>query len=250
MSEFEYNDPIILAISGRSSLNEMHQHSVPQLSLPKNGVSYISVNNQLFIIPPGMAMFIPANTLHGVQKIAGGNKVESVYFVADNSLLPEHPVMLSLSPVAIAVVTRVCQLAMITSASIRVDHLLAVLVDEINDGIKLNYSLPIPEEQRLIQLYEKFCASDAGYPSLIEAAGQINVSPRTLERLFQQELGMSFSLWKQKFIFVRGLELLQRYRRTSIVAYQLGYNSESAFITMFKKLSGGKTPTQILAVKE
>jgi len=185
------------------------------------------------------------------QKAGSGGGMKSIYFETRYSQqLPWKPVVLGLSSLAITVISKICKLYTKGSISDRVDRLLSVLVDEINDSSMLNYSLPIPEEHRIAKLYQIFCKSNEYYPSLKEAASQVNVSPRTLERLFQREFGISFSLWKQRFIFVRALELLQRYKRVTDVAYQLGYNSDSAFITMFKKMSGGQTPTQFLFSKE
>lgn len=122
-------------------------------------------------------------------------------------------------------------------------HLIAVLLDELNEQSVINYSLKIPKSPLLFKIYELFVQSIDYFPSLIKCAEHIHVGSRTLLRMFKHELGVSFVLWKQQFIFIKALELLILEKSTTTVAYKLGYNSDSAFITMFKKMSGGKLPS-------
>jgi AraC-like DNA-binding protein len=54
---------------------------------------------------------------------------------------------------------------------------------------------------------------------------------------------MSFRQWRQQMRILESLRRLGREEEVSTVALELGYNSPSAFIAMFKKALG-KTPGQ------
>ena len=61
---------------------------------------------------------------------------------------------------------------------------------------------------------------------------------RTLERLFQSETGLSFGKWRQQLRLLYALRLLAAGRPVTAVAFDVGYESASAFIAMFKRTLG------------
>jgi AraC-like DNA-binding protein len=61
---------------------------------------------------------------------------------------------------------------------------------------------------------------------------------RTLERLFQKETGMTFGKWRQQLRLLHALRLLAGGRSVTAVALEVGYDSTSAFIAMFKRTLG------------
>ena len=63
-------------------------------------------------------------------------------------------------------------------------------------------------------------------------------SPRTLARLFQSETGMTFRAWRQQLRLQRALEMLTEGQAVTSVALDLGYDSPSAFIAMFRRALG------------
>ena len=69
---------------------------------------------------------------------------------------------------------------------------------------------------------------------------------RTLARHFRLETGMSFVQWRQQIRILEALRRLGMKEPVTTVAIELGYDSPSAFISMFKKALG-KTPGQYFA---
>jgi AraC-like DNA-binding protein len=74
--------------------------------------------------------------------------------------------------------------------------------------------------------------------SLEQWASTVGASTRTIARLFRQELGVSFSQWRQQAILARAIPLLSQGRPLSHVAQELGYQSQSAFSAMFRRAFG------------
>lgn len=234
----------IFGVASPSTIKDFHAHGISQLSIPINGVMYIIVDDELFIIPPTMAVFIPKNIKHCIQKINAKTVIETIYFTdMYQNHLPHSTQSFYLSELSRIVISKICSINKEDFNNTKVKNLINVLLDELNIGSTQSYSLKIPTHPILLKVYALFATSSDSYPSLIDAAKHVHLSSRTLLRLFKKELGISFVLWKQQFIFIKALELLMTDNSTTTVAYKLGYNSDSAFITMFKKMSGGLLPS-------
>ena len=238
----------IFAIASKPNTKHFHSHKVGQLSTPINGIMYLLVHKKVFIIPPQMAIFIPANIKHRVYKINCNTIIKNVYFMEDYfPKLPKDVKTLNLSELANALITRLCQTAEEHLVHTKTSNILNVLLDELceeNDILSLQVNMPYSE--KLQTIFDRIINGMDNLPSLGDCAKLINVSPRTLQRIVKKELNISFILWRQQITFAKSLELLFIHQRTSIVAYKLGYNSESAFISMFKKLSGQMLPSKLL----
>lgn len=57
-------------------------------------------------------------------------------------------------------------------------------------------------------------------------------------RLFRRETGMSFAEWRQQACLAVALPRLAAGRPVTIIALDLGYESATAFSTMFKRVVG------------
>jgi AraC-like DNA-binding protein len=244
ISDLDNLNSAIYGVASPALHKDFHSHNIAQLSIPVNGIMYVTAEESLFIVPPGMAIFIPKKTKHSIQKINDGTIIENIYFTdLYKSHIPATTKSFYLSPLAAIVISKICTFNMEEFSGTKVMNLISVLLDELDEKSMISYSLKIPSSPALFKIYKVFVKSIDYFPSLADAANLINVSTRTLLRMFKNELGINFVLWKQQFIFIKALELLIKEKSTSVVAYKLGYNSDSAFITMFKKMSGGKLPS-------
>lgn len=72
---------------------------------------------------------------------------------------------------------------------------------------------------------------------------QLGVDEKTIQRLFRKETGMTFGQWRQQARLMQALERIAQGERIIDVAGALGYDSPSAFASMFKR-QFGTTPSQ------
>ncbi|MCB9526157.1 MAG: helix-turn-helix transcriptional regulator [Myxococcales bacterium] len=93
-----------------------------------------------------------------------------------------------------------------------------------------------PEVQRVLDAVDDRLATP---PSLAQAARRAGLSPRTLQRRLNAELGLG---WRQLVMQRRMLHALEALRRPGVqvseVAYALGYESPGAFSRGFKAFVG------------
>ena len=61
---------------------------------------------------------------------------------------------------------------------------------------------------------------------------------RSVERLFQQEIGMTFGKWRQQLRLMPGMRLLAEGAQVTHAVLESGYSTPSAFTSMFRKALG------------
>jgi AraC-like DNA-binding protein len=118
-----------------------------------------------------------------------------------------------------------------------------ILLDQIKSLPVTPLDLRIPQDPRLSRIYEALVDNPADNRSLEDWGHKVGACSRTLTRLFQAETAMSFRQWRQQFRILEALKRLGQGEPVTNIALDLGYDSPSAFICMFKKALG-KTPGQ------
>ncbi|MNT43607.1 Regulatory protein SoxS [compost metagenome] len=64
------------------------------------------------------------------------------------------------------------------------------------------------------------------------------MDPKTIQRRFARETGMTFGQWRQQARLLAALERLAAGAKVVDVALDMGYGSPSAFATMFRRQFG------------
>jgi AraC-like DNA-binding protein len=74
--------------------------------------------------------------------------------------------------------------------------------------------------------------------TLAEWASRVALSERSLSRMLMREIGMSFGAWRRQLHVILALRRLAAGESVQAVALDLGYESASSFVTMFRKMVG------------
>jgi AraC-like DNA-binding protein len=59
-----------------------------------------------------------------------------------------------------------------------------------------------------------------------------------VERLFLNDVGITFGKWRQQLRLMRAMQLLAEGENVTRSALEAGYSTPSAFISMFRKILG------------
>lgn len=122
-------------------------------------------------------------------------------------------------------------------------HLLAVIADELAHLPDEPTLVPMPADPRLRALAARL-QEVAGLRLTLAACGrETGMSARTLSRLLHQQTGLSFGRWRRRLHLAAAMSRLSSGDSVNSVAYAIGYDSPSAFITMFRRALG-MTPAQ------
>jgi AraC-like DNA-binding protein/quercetin dioxygenase-like cupin family protein len=110
-------------------------------------------------------------------------------------------------------------------------------------------TLPLPQDRRLRAICEQLLLYPQNTDTIEVWGERVGASTRTLARLFREETGLSFGQWRQQLRLVEAVAKLALDVPVSTIATELGYQSSSAFISMFRKTLGD-TPQRYLKRRE
>ncbi len=222
-----------------------HSHEWRQLVYAISGAMTVTAGRWVWMIPPGNAVLIPAGRIHSIR-MWGEVAVRTLYFPMSldaAALRYDECRVLAVSSLLRELILRTVETGALDSRTPAHQHLLAVLLDEMETAPVTPATLPLPEDERASAVALKVLAAPSDAHGLEDLARQHAVGRRTLERLFRNETGMSFGLWKQKARLSDGVRLLAEGRSVTDAALDTGYSSVSAFIAAFKR-TFGCTPGQ------
>lgn len=223
-----------------------HSHSWAQLAVPLTGGMRVSATGMTWIVPSFRAVWIPPHIEHEVVML-GQVELRTLYIAPQSAPLP----LAACAVVEVSDLMRALIEALGENRSepARRDLMIALLLEEMCRAPPLSLGLPLPDDRRLQALCDALIADPAASLDLAAWAVRVGASERTLARLFQRQLKMSFGEWRQQLRLARALDLIGRGRPLGLVASDLGYASPAAFSAMFKRALG-VPPSQFMADRE
>lgn len=228
-------------LAGESA--DAHFHDWHQLLYACEGVMRVQTKRGVWVVPPSRAVWIPATTVHQVQPIRRVSLrniyLDPVFFEG----MSNGCCVVDVSPLLRELVMRVCALPVDYQEQGADNRLVQVLVDQLMAVEQAAFHLPRPADRRLQRVCDALLADPADSRTLAEWASCLACSSRTLARLFQTQTGQSFGQWRQQAKLLAALVMLAEGRAVVDVALSLGYDSQSAFIAMFRRATG-TTPAQ------
>ncbi|WP_395399917.1 AraC family transcriptional regulator [Pseudoduganella sp. UC29_106] len=218
----------------------LHTHTWGQFTYALDGVLRVSAANSSWIVPPLRAIWIAAGTMHGVTVLESARMRLLCVDMARAPFAQDLEVV-EVSPLLRESIEALGQMG-VGDTSPRSRLLSELILDELPRSAIRPIRVPLPSDKRLKTLCEGLLDAPGSPQTLEDWARQVGASERTLARLFERELGLSFGQWRQQVRLAHAAPLIARGVPLSQVAEQLGYASQSAFSAMFKK-TFGSTPT-------
>ena len=214
-----------------------HAHDTGQLSVVLQGTMTISVDDGWWLVPPGLAIWVPPDAVHAASYSESSALINVQFGKPIAGELPAEcrPIVVSdlLRELAIEA-TRVSTDG--GDGTELIARLMVLQVLRPRDGPGL--FVPHGRDRRLrkaIDILRRTPGSAIGLPGLARRAG---CSERTLERLFVTETGMTFGRWREHLRVVAAVDRLSRGESIMRTALALGYSGASSFTTLFTRLLG------------
>jgi AraC-like DNA-binding protein len=215
-----------------------HAHNRSQLLHALTGVVLVRTRYGRWMVPPGHAMWIPAEISHEVDML-GNVSMRSIY-VAPDAIegLPERLRVVGVSELMRSLIVEAVGLSDEARLSTRGDLLLTLLLHEIPAMPERPLGLPFPTDARLAALCRRFVTAPSPHTTIDAWAGAVGMSRRTFTRTFHRQTGLPLSTWRQQALLFAALPRLADGEPVTRVALDLGYDSVPAFTTMFKRMLG------------
>ena len=222
-----------------------HAHDWAQFTYSSQGVLTVVTGEGRFLAPPAMAVWLPPGLEHRIETV-GPAKFRSLYIAADRiGGMPVQCTVLSVDPLLRHLILEAAALPRDWDEAGAPGRLMTVILDRIRAAAPAQLHLPLPGDPRLKAATDILLADPADRRGLEEIARETGATSRTLARLFQRETGMTFGTWRRRRTLLAALERLSEGDPVTTVALDLGYESPSAFIAMFRRTLGD-TPTRYL----
>jgi AraC-like DNA-binding protein len=216
----------------------LHQHPFAQLLYASSGVMTVTTEHGTWVVPAERAVWVPTRVGHAIR-MTGRVSMRTIYLSdALGPLAGGACCVVQVSALLRESILRAVDFAQPYRADGPEARLVAVIADEIRAAPVAPLHLPLPSDPRARRVADAL-RTDPGDPrTLAEWARVAGASARTLERLFERETKLAFAAWRQQARLLRGLEQLAAGEPVTSVALDLGYETPSAFIAMFRRALG------------
>ena len=215
-----------------------HYHSCAQLVHTLTGVVRVETDYGHWIVPPGRGVWLPAGVHHALQ-ITGDVAARALFIdPLARADLPASCQVVQVSPLLRELIVSALALPEAYQPASRAERIYELILDEIRVMDELPFSLPEPASEALSALCRAVQAQPGERWTLDRAARQINASSRTLARRFSRETGLQFSDWVRRARLMAALTRLAGGESVLSVSLELGYESQSAFSAMFRRIMG------------
>ncbi len=224
-----------------------HSHPWGQLTHALDGVLRVIAADSSWIVPPSRAIWIAPGVTHSVTMLQP-TRLRPVRILAERSPFAGGGCrVLAVSPLLRELIVALEQLPP-AEPSPRAAMVAELMLDELARCETRPIRVPLPRDKRLQALCASLIDEPGAAHTLAAWARQVGASERTLARLFERELAMTFGQWRQQVRLAHAAALIARGLPLSRVAEELGYASQSAFSQMFRK-TFGCTPSAFFAAR-
>jgi AraC-like DNA-binding protein len=213
-----------------------------QLIYATRGVMTVHTTRGAWVVPPHRAVWIPAGFEYRLE-MSGTVALRMLYLRARRRRQPAECSVVNVTPLLRELIVRTNLIGALDRSIPEHRRMIGVILDEVKVLVAVPLQLPLPKDARAAR-FAALAAEDPGETEpLAKMMRRAGASRRTIERLFRAETGMSLGQWLRRQNLLHALRRLAAGECVNAIALDLGYNSASAFIAMFRR-ELGQTPKQ------
>jgi AraC-like DNA-binding protein len=145
---------------------------------------------------------------------------------------------IAVSPLLREVIARVATLSALDRRVPWHASLADMVLHEVREGARTPNELVWPADERAARIAALLQGNPGDQRRLGALCRGQGVSPRTIQRLFPDQTGLTFEEWRTRLRFLHASRLLAADRKVADVAEACGYRSVSAFVAAFRRFAG------------
>jgi AraC-like DNA-binding protein len=198
----------------------------------------VRTHDGTWVVPPHRAVWIPAAVPHSIT-MSGTVAMRTLYLTSRLArVLPRGCCVVNVSPLLKELILHACARASLTKTTKWQSHLIDVIIDQLDAVQMVPLQLPNPSDPRALRVAAVLLADPSDRRALTHICKSTGAGTRTVERLFQEDVGMTFGKWRQQLRLMQAMRLLAEGAKVTHAALESGYSTPSAFISMFKRTLG------------
>lgn len=233
--------------TGIRPLSPPHSHADAMLAWCYRGTVWVHLQDAMWRLAPGQGVWIPAHTPHTAH-----HERDSI---GCYTYLPASPAIAPIDDITRVLVPRAVQEMLLhlgindmpTDLRVRIQStLIEMLQQPAPEALDGWGEVPLPTDERVRALVQAVL-DDPGDPrSANELFLAHGLHERTVLRIFQNDVGMTFGRWRTGVRMTLGARLIVDGTPIGAAAHRCGYATTSAFSASFKERFG-LTPRQHVA---
>ncbi|MFS2225122.1 AraC family transcriptional regulator [Pantoea sp. B65] len=226
----------------------VHTHRKGQLIIALYGAVICRAQNEIWIVPPHCAVWIPGGIPHSAGATWNAH-LNYLFIEPGAAALPDRCCTLAISQLIKELVDRLTRESADYPPDSHIARLTRVTLDELVTMPQQNFSLPVSAHPKIRAMADTLVSHPEDRSTFKAWAKRLALSERSLARLMLRETGLTFGRWRQQLHLIIALQELASGVSVQNVAEKLGYESVNAFITMFRKTMGS-TPAHYFAERK
>ncbi|HWJ26118.1 MAG TPA: AraC family transcriptional regulator [Flavisolibacter sp.] len=221
----------------------IHHHQKDQLTYVEGGIAYVHISTKTFVIPAHHYIWIPRQLDHFIQARYGATAIRTLYFYSyDNDTDPFYNKM-GIYPVTNLLKEMILFTEQWNGEIEKTSKAFTFLAAIKNTLPQLSTQalpivLPTTTNERIQPVLQYLNQHFDESLTLGSVSREFGFSERTLSRLFQSTLNISFLQYLKQLRVVKAVGMmLQTDLNLSEIAYATGYNSLSSFSNSFYEMT-------------
>jgi AraC-like DNA-binding protein/quercetin dioxygenase-like cupin family protein len=218
-----------------------HQHRKAQLLLVFGGIAYLQTKQKDYYIPANHYIWIPHNYPHNLMFNTKDLSIINIYFPKENADI-------FFEDLGIYPVSKLLAEMLTFSSTWQGDYyngsweyaFLTTLKNLLPKEKlkKFSIQLPTTDDQKLHPILEFLRKKYVDNPTLESMSKKFGISVRSLTRLMQSKLHISFIQYVKMLKIIKAMELIKDTElNMTEIAYEIGYSNISAFSNNFHQLT-------------
>jgi AraC-like DNA-binding protein len=216
----------------------LHFHDRDQLVYASRGVMTVRTRNGTWVVPPHRAVWIPVKIPHTIT-MSGLVAMRTLYLKPRLAKgLPRDCCVINVSALLKELIVHACTVRTLKKSVKWQMHMVAFILHQLEAVQTIPLQLPHLSDPRLVRIADILMSDPRDSRTLAQLCKRTGAGRRSVERLFQQEIGMTFGKWRQQLRLMQGMRLLAEGAKVTHAALESGYGTPSAFTSMFRKALG------------
>ncbi|WP_400261933.1 helix-turn-helix domain-containing protein [Sphingobacterium sp. SG20118] len=219
----------------------LHTHKKGQLGFVEGGIAYITIQGKTYVVPARHYFWIPYGIPHILRIGHSGTVLRSIYFyTADDDVDPFYG-KLGIYPATELLIQMINHTERwderhVLPTDYYFDFLVSIkkLLPQLNSNA-LPIVLPTSTDQRMLEVIRYLEDNLAEQITLKHISDRFYMSERSMSRIFQTQLHVSFLQYFKTLRMIKAIEmLLQTNVSITEIAFAVGYDTVGSFSNTFQ----------------
>lgn len=214
-----------------------HVHYRAQLTYVEEGYQYFHIDQKIYIVPQHHVIWVPSGKAHKITSEARTvNLMVFLFKTVFEEEFYQNVHVFAVPPVLKEMLLYASKWNQSLTENQEQDIFFKAILKSLPNFCKESNKLeiPVPADARLIPVCNEISSHFKYNLDIDSLAGKAQMSVRSLQRIFKNETGITLQKYLQLTRILKSIELIDTKKYTlSEIAYQVGYQSLSAFTSSY-----------------